>query len=153
MWRHHAIAVCVCALGPVLAGCSSINSGLSTVMADVMPEWAGGLPAGAPPRPGDPRYEEFMRAQEAKRIDPKEFDRSIAARGAPLFEPASQPAPVITAQAQASSPAPARGPALASASAAPATRVVADATPPAPQPERRLSIPPEAFGLSGRTLY
>jgi hypothetical protein len=35
-------------------------------MADNMPKWMGGLPKDAPPRPSDPRYPEYERAQRAK---------------------------------------------------------------------------------------
>lgn len=37
-------------------------------MADTMPAWMGGLPADVPPRPSDPRYAEYERAQQAKAI-------------------------------------------------------------------------------------
>jgi hypothetical protein len=46
----------VLALGLILGSCS----GFSGVVADNWPHWAGGLPAGAPPRPGAPGYEEFI---------------------------------------------------------------------------------------------
>jgi hypothetical protein len=32
-------------------------------MADAVPQWAGGLPDGLPPRAGEPGYDEFYRAQ------------------------------------------------------------------------------------------
>lgn len=47
---------------PLLSGCSAT----SAFMADTMPTWMGGLPADAPPRPSDPRYPEYERAQRAK---------------------------------------------------------------------------------------
>ena len=53
--------VALCVLVPMLAGCSAT----SAFMADTMPTWMGGLPEGAPPRPGDPRYEEYERTQRA----------------------------------------------------------------------------------------
>jgi hypothetical protein len=37
-------------------------------MADHLPAWAGGLPEGAPPRPGDPRYQEYIEQQKAKAL-------------------------------------------------------------------------------------
>ena len=49
---------------PVLAGCSSINEKVGAGMGDVMPQWAGGLPAGAPPRPGTVEYDRFMQERE-----------------------------------------------------------------------------------------
>jgi hypothetical protein len=46
------------ALGSVLlASCSS----MSAYVADTLPEWAGGLPQGTPPRPGSPGYEAYLR--------------------------------------------------------------------------------------------
>jgi hypothetical protein len=54
--------IALCILLPLTAGCSSI----SDFMADAMPQWAGGMPADAPPRPSDPRYEEYERALQAK---------------------------------------------------------------------------------------
>jgi hypothetical protein len=57
-----ATLIGLCFITPLIAGCSSI----SVFMADAMPHWAGGLPANAPPRPSDPRYEEYERALQAK---------------------------------------------------------------------------------------
>lgn len=58
-------AVCVIAglIALSLSGCGAINSFMASTLADVVPEWAGGLPKGAPPRPGDPRDEQFLRDQ------------------------------------------------------------------------------------------
>lgn len=39
-------------------------------MGDYIPQWAGGLPADAPPRPGTVQYDEFMRERERKRLMP-----------------------------------------------------------------------------------
>ncbi len=44
--------------GALLASCSST----SAFVADTLPEWAGGLPKGTPPRPGTPGYEAYLRA-------------------------------------------------------------------------------------------
>ena len=43
--------------GALLAACSSMSSSI----ADNLPEWAGGLPKGTPPRPGTPGYEAYLR--------------------------------------------------------------------------------------------
>jgi hypothetical protein len=50
-----------------LSGCSSINEKLSSGMGDYVPQWAGGLPADAPPRPGTAKYDEFMKERERNR--------------------------------------------------------------------------------------
>ncbi len=71
--RMRRIQLLLCAL-PVacnLAGCSSINSHLSAGMGDMIPQWAGGLPADAPPRPGTAKYDEMMKQRERERLEPK----------------------------------------------------------------------------------
>jgi hypothetical protein len=44
-----------------LASCASINDKLASGMGEYIPQWAGGLPADAPPRPGPAKYDEFRR--------------------------------------------------------------------------------------------
>lgn len=55
--------------GLALASCSA--SRMAGTVAD-MPEWAGGLPKGVPPRPGTVEYDQWQqqRAQEAARVKP-----------------------------------------------------------------------------------
>jgi hypothetical protein len=53
-----------------LAGCSSVNEKLSSGMGDYIPQWAGGLPADAPPRPGTPQYDEYIKERERNRLLP-----------------------------------------------------------------------------------
>ena len=53
-----------------LASCGTINENLAAGLSDVIPQWAGGLPADAPPRPGTAKYDEFMRERERKRLEP-----------------------------------------------------------------------------------
>jgi hypothetical protein len=43
---------------------------------DYMPEWAGGLPKDAPPRPGTPEYDAFRRKLEAEADRDKSKDPS-----------------------------------------------------------------------------
>jgi hypothetical protein len=61
-------AILVMAYG--LCGCGTINTFVAHTMADYIPEWAGGLPASAPPRPGTPEYDEWQRRREADRQSP-----------------------------------------------------------------------------------
>ena len=61
-----AITLGSCGLG----GCGSISEKLSAGMGDAIPQWAGGLPADAPPRPGSAKYNEFMQERERKRLEP-----------------------------------------------------------------------------------
>jgi hypothetical protein len=43
--------------GALLASCSSTGA----FIGDNLPQWAGGLPKGAPPRSGEPGYDEYLR--------------------------------------------------------------------------------------------
>lgn len=58
------------ALAAGLAGCGTVNEKLSAGMGDYVPQWAGGLPADAPPRPGTPQYDAYMKERERKRLMP-----------------------------------------------------------------------------------
>jgi hypothetical protein len=62
------IALALVACG--MSGCAGINEKLTNGLADVVPQWAGGLPADAPPRPGTAKYDEFMKERERKRLEP-----------------------------------------------------------------------------------
>jgi hypothetical protein len=59
------LALLTCGLG----GCGTINANLAAGISDTLPQWAGGLPADAPPRPGSAKYDEFMRERERKRLE------------------------------------------------------------------------------------
>jgi hypothetical protein len=52
-----------------LSGCGTINGYLASGMSDYIPQWAGGLPRDAPPRPGTAKYDEFMKERERKRLE------------------------------------------------------------------------------------
>lgn len=69
-FRLFSIAAAVVLLAPSLAGCGTVNEKLSAGMGDYVPQWAGGLPADAPPRPGTPQYEAYMKERERKRLLP-----------------------------------------------------------------------------------
>jgi predicted small secreted protein len=60
----------VALLASSLAGCGTVNEKLSAGMGDYVPQWAGGLPADAPPRPGTPQYDAYMKDRERKRLLP-----------------------------------------------------------------------------------
>ncbi|MET4261115.1 hypothetical protein ABIC09_006082 [Bradyrhizobium sp. S3.12.5] len=53
-----------------LSGCGTVNEKLTAGMGDYVPQWAGGLPADAPPRPGTPQYDAWMKEREQKRLMP-----------------------------------------------------------------------------------
>jgi hypothetical protein len=67
--RHLAAVLAVALLACGLSACAAINEKLADGLADYIPQWAGGLPADAPPRPGTAKYEEFMKEQERKRLE------------------------------------------------------------------------------------
>jgi hypothetical protein len=68
--RQLAILFASSLLTSALAGCAGVNEKMSAAMGDYIPQWAGGLPPDAPPRPGTPKYEEFMRERERLRQMP-----------------------------------------------------------------------------------
>lgn len=53
--------------GSSLAGCAGLNEKASAAMGDYVPQWAGGLPADAPPRPGTAKYDAWMKERERLR--------------------------------------------------------------------------------------
>jgi hypothetical protein len=61
-----AVALVACAL----SGCGTINQKLADGMGDYVPQWLGGLPADAPPRPGTAKYDEWMKERERQRQQP-----------------------------------------------------------------------------------
>jgi hypothetical protein len=65
--RQLAVVLAVAACG--LSGCGTINEKLADGLGDYVPQWLGGLPPDAPPRPGTAKYEEFMRERERKRLE------------------------------------------------------------------------------------
>jgi hypothetical protein len=70
------------ALGTLgLGGCGTINEKLAAGMSDAIPQWAGGMPADAPPRPGTAKYDEFMRERERKRLEPAPAKEDAAKAG------------------------------------------------------------------------
>jgi hypothetical protein len=64
VYRPIAVATIIILALPLLSGCTTAATG--EFMADNMPTWMGGEPEGIPPRPSDPRYPEYERAQQAK---------------------------------------------------------------------------------------
>ena len=89
--RALTAAVMLCAALP-LGGCGSLNTLLSSSVADILPHWAGGLPPGLPPRPNDPGYAEFVRAQQAKSINPAPQAETV---GAGPAEAVTRPQPAV----------------------------------------------------------
>src|SRR6266403_1616164 len=67
--RHLAILLVVALVGCGLSACGTINEKLAAGLSDAIPQWAGGLPPDAPPRPGTAKYDEFMRERERKHLE------------------------------------------------------------------------------------
>jgi hypothetical protein len=68
--RQLAIVAAVALIAGGLSGCGFINEKLGAGLSDAIPQWAGGLPSDAPPRPGTAKYDEFMAERERKRLEP-----------------------------------------------------------------------------------
>jgi hypothetical protein len=69
-FRQLAIVLAVTLPACGLGGCGTINEKLADGLGDYIPQWAGGLPPDAPPRPGTSKYEEMMKERERKRLEP-----------------------------------------------------------------------------------
>jgi hypothetical protein len=67
--RQLAVLLAVALPAGVLGGCSTINTSLAGT-GEALPTWLGGMPADVPPRPGTPKYDEFQKEQERKRLTP-----------------------------------------------------------------------------------
>jgi hypothetical protein len=68
--HHIATIVALSLAGFGLGACGTINEKMSAGMGDYIPQWAGGMPADAPPRPGTAKYDEYMKERERKRLIP-----------------------------------------------------------------------------------
>ena len=80
-FRLLAIAAAAGFLAAWLSGCSTVNEKVGAAMGDYIPQWAGGLPADAPPRPGTAKYDEWMKERERNRMLPAS-ERDGAKEGA-----------------------------------------------------------------------
>jgi hypothetical protein len=86
--RQFAFLLGVALLSCGLGGCGTINGYLAAGASDYIPQWMGGLPADAPPRPGTAKYDAYMKERERQRLEPA---------------PAATPADAQAAAPQASS--------------------------------------------------
>ena len=67
--RQLAIVLAAALFACGLSGCGTVNEKLAAGLSDFIPQWFGGLPADAPPRPGTAKYDEFMQERELKRLE------------------------------------------------------------------------------------
>jgi len=68
--RKLAMVLASALLVGALSGCASLNEKASAGMGAYIPQWAGGLPADAPPRPGTAEYDAYMKERERLRMMP-----------------------------------------------------------------------------------
>jgi hypothetical protein len=85
MVKRFSVALIGLGLGLLLGSCGPVAGFTS----DHWPHWAGGLPAGVPPRPGTPGYDDYVAHRQA------EIDPAKAAASARTNAPAA-PAPAAT---------------------------------------------------------
>jgi hypothetical protein len=86
MVKRLSVALMGLGLGLLLGSCGPVAG----FTADHWPHWAGGLPAGTPPRPGTPGYDDYVAHRQAETEPPK-----AAAANAVANAPAA-PAPAAT---------------------------------------------------------
>jgi hypothetical protein len=85
--RHLAVVLAVALLTCGLGACGTINEKLADGMGDYIPQWLGGMPADAPPRPGTAKYEELMREREKKRLEPASPEAEAGRSSGTTLEP------------------------------------------------------------------
>jgi hypothetical protein len=68
---RHTFLLTVCTMTRVIA---LLVAGLLLGSCSTMPQWMGGMPKDAPPRPGTPEYDEFRQKLEAERTRDKRQD-------------------------------------------------------------------------------
>jgi hypothetical protein len=99
MIRRLIAAALVLGGATLLGACSPFSSSV----AEMWPHWAGGEPAGLPPRPGEPGYEQFIAHGQPNQNPPA----APAAPAAPGALGAAQPAPAGTTASIAAQKSPA----------------------------------------------
>jgi hypothetical protein len=82
--RHLAVLLALAPLASGLGGCGTINEKLADGLGDYIPQWLGGLPADAPPRPWTARYDEFMRERDKNRHEPAAKDEAVPSSASSL---------------------------------------------------------------------
>jgi hypothetical protein len=89
MVKRLCVALMGLGLGLLLGSCGPVAG----FTADHWPHWAGGLPAGTPPRPGTPGYADYVAHRQAETEPPKPADGNAAAN-APAAPATPAPAAV-----------------------------------------------------------
>src|SRR3984957_19987782 len=77
---RHIISITALALAAEkVCGCSLVYERRGPMVADTLPDWAGGLPKDVPPRKGTPEYDAYMKEQERKRLEPAPSNANASA--------------------------------------------------------------------------
>jgi hypothetical protein len=74
MIKRLSVALMGLGLGLSLGSCAPVAG----FTADHWPHWAGGLPAGTPPRPGTPGYADYVAHRQAETEPPKPAANAVA---------------------------------------------------------------------------
>jgi hypothetical protein len=74
MVKRLSVALMGLGLGLLLGSCGPVAG----FTADLWPHWAGGLPAGTPPRPGTPGYADYVAHRQAETEPPKPAANAVA---------------------------------------------------------------------------
>ena len=87
MVKRLTVAMMGLGLGLSLGSCGPVAGFTS----DHWPHWAGGLPAGVPPRPGAPGYDDYVahRQAETEPAKPAAVNATTNAPAAPALPPAA----------------------------------------------------------------
>jgi hypothetical protein len=88
-FRRLAILPALLLLASGLGGCGTINEKLADGAGDYVPQWLGGLPADAPPRPGTAKYDAWMKERDRKRLEAAAPKDGTAAAQTPAAGPAA----------------------------------------------------------------
>ena len=85
MVKRLCVALVGLGLGLLLGSCGPVAG----FTADHWPHWAGGLPAGTPPRPGTPGYADYVAHRQAETEPPKPAAANGVANAPAAVEPRS----------------------------------------------------------------
>jgi hypothetical protein len=81
------VVVVIAVMASGLGGCGTVNGLLATGLEEIIPAWAGGLPADAPPRPGTLKYDQWMQERERQRLEAATKKDDAASSAASSFGP------------------------------------------------------------------
>ena len=104
--RRFVLLLAAALLASSVGGCASLNEKAADALGDYVPEWAGGLPPDAPPRPGTAKYDAWMKERERERLLPADQRDKAGAAATPS---SGQSAAAATGSTSSNTSAPASG--------------------------------------------